>query len=190
MRNNILMFIIYLTFVFAFSELLLMVFKHSRIETAKTRKDQGSMMLIWVMITIGFTLGFFLAKHGSFNFINSAITGIGLLMIMTGIIIRWLAIIQLGKSFIVDVAITEVTELKTDGLYKKIRHPSYLGLLLIIIGFSVTMNSFFSFLVLVVPVFIAVIYRISVEEKVLTNEFGESYSGYKSRTKKLIPGIF
>jgi len=190
MRINILQLIIYLTFVFAFSEFLLMLLKNSRIKTAKTRKDQGSMILIWVMITIGFTLGFFLAKHYSWNFINSVIGGIGLMLVLTGIIIRWLAIIQLGKSFTVDVAITDAAKLKTDGLYKKIRHPSYLGLLLIIVGFSSTMNSLYSFLVLSVPVFIAVLYRIRVEEKVLTNEFGEMYSEYKFKTKKLIPGIY
>jgi protein-S-isoprenylcysteine O-methyltransferase Ste14 len=169
---------------------MLMLFRHSGTKTSKTRKDQGSMIIIWIMITGGFILGFYLAKHDSWNYINYVITGIGLILIITGIIIRWLAIIQLGESFTVDVAITDFSMLKIDGLYKKIRHPSYLGLLLIIFGFSVTMNSFYSFLVLAVPVFIAVLYRIRVEEKVLANEFGESYSGYKSKTKKLIPGIF
>jgi protein-S-isoprenylcysteine O-methyltransferase Ste14 len=182
--------IVYLSFVFAFSELLLMLFKHSRIKTAKTRKDQGSMIFIWAMITFGFIGGFFLAKHDSWNSINSVIAGIGLMLILVGIIIRWLAIIQLGKSFTVDVAITEVAKLKTDGLYEKVRHPSYLGLLLIIIGFSATMNSLCSFLILVIPVSLSILYRISVEEKVLIQEFGYSYSEYKSKSKKLIPGIY
>jgi protein-S-isoprenylcysteine O-methyltransferase Ste14 len=42
----------------------------------------------------------------------------------------------------------------------------------------------------VVPVLIAVLYRISVEEKVLMTEFGESYMAYKTGTKKIIPGIY
>lgn len=182
--------IVSLSLLFAVSELLLMLFRHSRIKTVKTRKDQGSMMFIWVMITLGFTSGFFLAKHDSWHPVNSLITGIGLMLILSGIIVRWLAIIQLGKSFTVDVAITAFAKLKTDGLYKKIRHPSYFGLLLIIIGFSVTMNSIYSFLVFVIPVGCAVIYRISVEEKVLLNEFGNDYLNYRSNTKKLIPGIY
>lgn len=60
----------------------------------------------------------------------------------------------------------------------------------IVIGFAATMNSLNSFLVLVLPVFFAVIFRIGVEEKVLIKEFGNSYLEYKSKTKKLIPGIF
>ena len=167
-----------------------MLVKHSKIKTSKTRKDRGSMILLWAMITLGFTCGFFLAKHNSWNSINTLIAGIGLLFVLSGIVIRWIAIIQLGKSFTVDVAITEVASLKTDGLYKRVRHPSYIGLLLIILGFSATMNSFYSFLVLVVPVFLAIIYRIHVEESVLTQEFGESYFLYMSKTKKLIPGVY
>ncbi|MGA2407495.1 MAG: isoprenylcysteine carboxylmethyltransferase family protein [Bacteroidales bacterium] len=190
MRINIMQLIICFSFVFAFSELLLMLFKHSRIKTAKTRKDQGSMILIWAMITFGFIGGFNLAKHDSWHSINSVVAGIGLMIVLTGIVIRWLAIIQLGKSFTVDVAITEVAKLKTDGLYKKVRHPSYLGLLLIIIGFSATMNSIYSLLILTIPVSLAILYRISVEEKVLIQEFGNRYSEYKSQSKKLIPGIY
>ena len=112
------------------------------------------------------------------------------MLVLAGIIIRWVAIIQLGKSFTVDVAITEVARIKTDGLYKQVRHPSYLGLLLIIIGFSATMNSLYSFFILVVPVFLAITYRISIEERVLIDEFGESYIRYMAKTKKIIPGVY
>ena len=182
--------LMYLSFAFALSEFLLMLFKNSRTTFAKTRNDQGSMIFIWVTITLGFTGGFILAKYDFWNIVNYFLTGIGSILILTGIIIRWLSIIQLGKSFTVDVAITDTAKLKQDGLYKRIRHPSYLGLLLIITGFSITMNSFYSFLVFILPVVFAIIYRISVEEKVLINEFGHDYSEYVSKTKKLIPGIF
>lgn len=52
------------------------------------------------------------------------------------------------------------------------------------------MNSFYSFLVLVLPVLIAVIFRIGVEENVLIKEFGNSYVEYRSKTKRLIPGVY
>ena len=190
MKISILQIITYMTFVFAFSEFLLMLFKHSKIKTVKTRKDKGSMILLWIMITLGFTGGFFLADHNPWNSMNLFITGIGLLLALAGIIIRWTAIIQLGKSFTVDVAITDAGILKTDGLYKQVRHPSYNGLLLIVIGFSLTMNSLYSLLVLVIQVLIAIIYRINVEEKLLISEFGKRYTLYMMSTKRLIPYIF
>jgi len=177
--------IVYISFAYAASELLLMLLKRSKRETVKTRDDRGSLILLWMMITIGFVAGFILSKPE-----NHFWAGFGSVFIVAGLIIRWTAILQLDRSFTVDVAITDSANLKTDGIYEKVRHPSYLGLLLIIFGFSITMSSFFSFLVLTVPVFTAVLYRINIEEKVLRNEFGNSYSEYESRTKKLIPGIF
>jgi protein-S-isoprenylcysteine O-methyltransferase Ste14 len=176
---------IYMSFAFALSELLLMIIKRSDSVTSRTRNDRGSLIFLWLMITIGFTSGFFLSKP-----INQFWGGFGFVFIIYGLIIRWIAILQLGKSFTVDVAITSSSNLKTDGIYKRIRHPSYSGILLIVVGFSAIMSSLYSFLVLVVPVFIAINYRINIEEKVLINEFGESYRIYRSETKKLIPFIY
>lgn len=177
--------IIYLSFAFAISELLLMLIKRSKGAAVKTRNDRGSLIFLWLMITLGFVVGFFLSKP-----INDFWAGFGFPMITFGLIIRWIAILQLGKSFTVDVAINNSATLKTDGIYERVRHPSYLGLLLIVLGFSFTMNSIYSFFAFVVPVSIAIIYRIMVEEKVLLNEFGDSYSEYKTKTKRIIPGIY
>jgi Putative protein-S-isoprenylcysteine methyltransferase len=52
------------------------------------------------------------------------------------------------------------------------------------------MNSLISFFVFFIPVTLAVLYRIRVEEEVLFQEFGDSYREYKSKTKKLIPGVY
>jgi protein-S-isoprenylcysteine O-methyltransferase Ste14 len=183
-------FIVYLTFVFAFSEFGLLLVKRSKLKTVKTRADKGSMILLWIMITFGFICGFFLAKYDHWKLYNYLIACTGLLIVLAGIIIRCVAIIQLGNSFTVDVAINQSSVLKTNGIYKEVRHPSYSGLLLIVLGFSSTMNSISSFLVLVIPVFLAILYRISVEEKVLSDEFGEKYSEYSIGTKRLIPGLY
>ena len=182
--------IVYLAYAFAISELALVLVKRSKTGTVKTRKDRGSLIILWVMMTIGLTCGFFLSKYDSRNSVNYFYAGFGFVFILAGLIIRWVAIIQLGKSFTVDVAITDVAKLKTDGIYKQVRHPSYLGLLLVVTGFSITMNSFYSFLAIVVPIFLAISYRISVEEKVLISEFGDSYIQYKANSKKIIPGIY
>jgi protein-S-isoprenylcysteine O-methyltransferase Ste14 len=174
-----------LSFAYALSEFLLMLLKKSKGGSVKTRNDRGSLIFLWTMITLGFAAGFILSKP-----VNSIAAGFGFPLIIGGLIIRWVAIIQLGSAFTVDVAINKNVNLKTDGIYERIRHPSYLGMLLVVTGFSATMCSLYSFLVLVVPVFIAIVYRISVEEKVLINEFGNCYSMYMESTKKIIPGIF
>lgn len=177
--------IVYMSFVFALSEFMLMLAKRSKSGNTKTRNDSGSLIILWIVITIGFTGGFFLSKP-----LSEFWKGFGLVFIITGLIVRWIAILQLGKSFTVDVAITNSSVLKTDGLYERVRHPSYTGLLSIIAGFSFAMSSFYSFLVFFVPVFMAIVYRISIEEKILISEFGDRYLKYKENTKRIIPGIW
>jgi protein-S-isoprenylcysteine O-methyltransferase Ste14 len=182
--------IICLTYAFGLSEFMLMLVKRSRIKTSKSRSDRGSLILLWIAITFGFTGGFFLSEHGLWNIVNYIFACAGLILVLTGLIIRWTAIMQLGRSFTVDVAITNVTRLKTDGIYKWVRHPSYLGLLLVVTGFAVTMNSIYSFIAVVFPIFLAIGYRILVEERLMFKEFGEKYTTYMKSTKKLIPGIY
>jgi protein-S-isoprenylcysteine O-methyltransferase Ste14 len=46
-----------------------------------------------------------------------------------------------------------------------------------------------SLLVIVVPTFLVLFYRIQVEEKVLLANLGEGYASYTGRTKRLLPGL-
>lgn len=177
--------LVILALLFGFSELILVFFKRSKKGKVKTRKDRGSIIFLWSMITLGITAGFFLSGQ-----INQFWLGFGSVFIVSGLIIRWISILQLGKSFTVDVAITESAVLKTDGMYEWLRHPSYFGILLIVTGFAAVMNSVLSFIVLVIPVLLAIIYRIKTEEELLVAEFGSEYISYMSTTKKLIPYIY
>ena len=115
---------------------------------------------------------------------------IGLVIVIIGIFIRWATILQLNKAFTVDVAISVDHKLKTDGLYSLVRHPSYSGMLLNYLGLSIAMNSWYSILVLNIPIILVLQYRIYIEEKLLTESFGEEYLNYKKRTKRIIPFIY
>lgn len=174
-----------MSLAFGFSELLLLLIKRSKTGRTKIQKDQGSLILLWVAITIGFTAGFFFSKPTS-----EFLFGFGIGFVISGLLIRWLSIIQLGKSFTVDIAIMHSSQLITDGMYERIRHPSYSGLLAIVLGFAITMGSIISFFVFVIPVICAIIYRIEIEEKILRQEFGDDYNNYMKETKKVIPGIY
>ncbi|WP_177188606.1 methyltransferase family protein [Alkalibacterium subtropicum] len=111
-------------------------------------------------------------------------------LILTGVLVRFSAIRQLGSSFSVNVGVQKGTELEQDGLYKFIRHPSYTGEIIIFLGVSIAffhpVSSLFAF---VFPTS-AILYRIHTEEKVLLTSFGEEYKKYQKRTKKIIPFIY
>lgn len=177
----------WLQLLFFVTELSLLLFRRSKQSTVKNKRDRRSLLILWVVIASCLSLGPWAAAYQVWIF--NGIT-IGVIIYTVGFIIRWTAIYQLGRMFTVDVTITDQHVLKTSGLYKLVRHPSYLGLLLIIAGLGVCLNSALSLIIMFAPAFIAISYRISIEEKALTDEFGEQYAIYQSKVKKLIPGIY
>lgn len=167
-----------------------MIVKRSGKASSTVQRDKGSLILLWVTITICFTLGFMLSFHGRWGINEFQFYFLGLFIIFVGSVIRWLSIYKLKKAFTVDVAIGAEHKLKTNGLYKVVRHPSYLGLWLIMIGFAIGMNSFLSAVFIIIPMFLVIHYRIVVEEKVLLEAFGEEYKQYQASTKRLIPWVY
>jgi protein-S-isoprenylcysteine O-methyltransferase Ste14 len=76
------------------------------------------------------------------------------------------------------------------GPYRLVRHPSYAGLLLALVGVGIANGSALSVLVCILAPLPAVVWRIRVEEAALTSAFGDSYRDYSRRTHRLIPGIW
>ena len=115
-------------------------------------------------------------------------TGISLLILGSGI--RIWAIRHLGKFFTNSVQFDSRHQLITTGPYKMIRHPSYLGAYLAIIGSALFLNAILIFCIGVVIMFAAYLYRIQVEEIGLKKTFEKEYPIYQNNTKRLIPFIY
>jgi protein-S-isoprenylcysteine O-methyltransferase Ste14 len=178
----------YLPCIFFVSEFILLIVKRSNKDTVKKQSDSRSLLVLWIVISLSIFAGGYLSVYNLWPVAYSFQIGIAISII--GFIIRWVSILQLGKMFTVDVSISSTHNLKTNGLYNIVRHPSYLGLLLIIAGIAVTMGSLLSCLVVIIPVFFALNYRIIVEEKVLIDEFGNEYINYCKRVSRLIPWLY
>ena len=86
--------------------------------------------------------------------------------------VRWVAILSLGKAFSVNVAIRDTQNLKRSGLYHFARHPSYTGMMLMFLALGLAQNSWWACLCLLLPVTAALLYRIHVEEIALNEAFG------------------
>jgi len=115
---------------------------------------------------------------------------LGLLFMLAGIAIRIVAIWTLRRFFTVHVTIHENHELIRSGLYRLVRHPSYTGALLAFLGLALTMGNGLSILVLVIPITMAFLRRIRVEEAALREKFGADYDAYRRETNALIPGVY
>jgi len=81
-------------------------------------------------------------------------------------------------------------QLVEKGLYKIIRHPGYLGQLIIFLGISTCLSNWLSILLMLVPVLLGYLNRINVEEKFMVEQMGQKYLDYQKRTKRLIPMIY
>jgi len=103
--------------------------------------------------------------------------------------LRLWPVFVLGHRFSGLVAIQPGHTLVTNGIYSVIRHPSYLGLLVAMLGWGLTFRSGVGVLLtaLMIPPLLA---RIASEERLLRSQFGDEYDAYRARTSRLIPGIF
>jgi len=75
------------------------------------------------------------------------------------------------------------------GPYRLVRHPSYSGAIVTMIGIGLAIQSLAGLLILLVLSGVAYAYRIRVEEEALQKDLGEQYSSYMRRTKRLIPFV-
>ena len=96
---------------------------------------------------------------------------------------------MLGHRFSGLVAIQPGHQLVTSGVYRVIRHPSYLGLLVNALRWALAFRSAVGVLLtaLLLPPLLA---RIHAEERMLRTQFGREYDAYRSRTARLLPGIY
>jgi protein-S-isoprenylcysteine O-methyltransferase Ste14 len=107
-----------------------------------------------------------------------------------GLGIRAAAIATLGSAFSANVATRTGQRLERSGLYRVVRHPSYLDLELILLACALHARTWVCFAVAFVLPTLAVLYRIHVEEGALRLAFGSDYEDYSRSTKLLIPGIY
>ncbi len=98
--------------------------------------------------------------------------------------------LYLGRFYTVEVTIAPGHRLIDSGPYRYIRHPAYAGALLAFFGLGMAMGNAASVIAVLLPLAIALRYRIHVEETVLRETLGARYLTYMRRTKKLIPLIF
>ena len=97
--------------------------------------------------------------------------------------------VRLGRQFSVQVTLQEDHALITDGPYRFLRHPRYLGIILFSTGISMIFRSAAG-LGLVVLITAVLIWRIVDEETLLHRQFGEAWEVYRRRTRRLVPWIY
>jgi protein-S-isoprenylcysteine O-methyltransferase Ste14 len=157
-----------------------------------TNEDRGSRLVIgvsWAAAIVAAALARSRAAGAAFP--GDAITfGVGLAFSWAGIGLRLWSEATLGRYFTFSVMTSADQPVITTGPYGFVRHPSYLGLLLIFTGIGLMFANWLSLAALVLIPLAGLIYRIRVEEAALSQALGEIYTDYAARRKRLIPMLW
>ncbi len=109
---------------------------------------------------------------------------------LLGLILRLQATRTLGAFFTRTLVAAADQPIIQKGPYRVVRHPGYLGDLLMWIGASMATQNGFAIAFITCVMLLAYAYRIRREETMLRVTLGESYAAYMARTKRLIPFIY
>ena len=181
----------FLGLIYLVSEVLLTITRRSRSATG-TKQDRSTLRVLWIVIMVSVTAGVFVAMNwrtGALPYAR-AFEVAGVALFAAGLIFRWWAIITLGRFFTVDVTIEKDHELVERGPFRVVRHPSYTGVLLAFVGFALTLRNWGAILIVLIPIFVAFVRRMNVEEVALSRALGDRYVDYMRRTKRLVPGVY
>lgn len=157
------------------------------------KDDKKTVRFVEGAIFFGIFLAFFSAwRFPGYHIIDNQLLAlyIGVALIWTGLIFRFYAVHVLGKYFRRVAMIQSEDEFLRSGPYRYIRHPSYAGSLITLLGCGIVLHNMISVVSIMLFSFLGYLIRMSVEEALLEKQFGKAYLEYEKRTKRLIPFVY
>ncbi|HUA51278.1 MAG TPA: isoprenylcysteine carboxylmethyltransferase family protein [Candidatus Sulfotelmatobacter sp.] len=156
------------------------------------REDRGNRWVLAAFGVLGLIDGYLPAytdRAGFWTLDGGTVRWLGVALLAVGGALRLWPVVVLGNRFSGLVAIQPRHQLVTGGIYRVIRHPSYLGALVYSLGWGLAFRSSVGVAIaaLLIPPLVA---RMNSEERLLRAQFGGAYDAYCARTSRLIPGVY
>jgi protein-S-isoprenylcysteine O-methyltransferase Ste14 len=155
-----------------------------------TAEDRATRILIAAAIGAAIVVALLTANRASSLRIPGPHRTAGLIVMWLGLAIRVWAVAALGRAFRTTVEVDPDQGIVTSGPYRWVRHPSYTGLLAIMAGLGLAAGNWLALVACVALPLAALLRRIHVEEAELTRVLGQPYRLYRTRTKRLVPGLW
>lgn len=95
--------------------------------------------------------------------------------------------VHLGRNWSPIPNVKEEHELVTSGPYRLVRHPIYTGMIVAALGTAFVIPVWFAIFAAITAMFI---WRVRVEEDLMTKQFPNHYPEYKKHTWALIPYVW
>jgi protein-S-isoprenylcysteine O-methyltransferase Ste14 len=141
------------------------------------------MTFIVILASISYYYNF-----GLFNYNLGYI--IGFLLFIIGLVLQGIAEATLGKYYLPSIGTVEGQKIIKNGIYKYIRHPGYLGEILIFFGLGFVTYNWLGILGAFIVALIVYAGEVIPEEKYMLEKFGKEYEEYMKETFRFIPYIF
>jgi protein-S-isoprenylcysteine O-methyltransferase Ste14 len=166
-------------------------FRDLRSGAWKSRQDASSYFALTAAIVGGFGAGLLLALHQTVSLPDPALCVVaGLALAWAGMLLRLWAVLTLGPLFTTTVVVRREQRVITSGPFRFVRHPSYLGVLILLAGFGIALGDLAGATVMVVLPALGLMWRIRVEEAALSKGLGDTYTEYRRGRKRLVPWIW
>jgi protein-S-isoprenylcysteine O-methyltransferase Ste14 len=168
-----------------------LTFRDFRSGAWRAKQDAGSVFWVVAGIVAGFAAAFALAYGHVLTLPHPHVWLVaGLVIAWAGLLLRGWAVLTLGRSFTTVVQVKEGQQVVSSGPYRLVRHPSYLGLLMIFLGLGLALDDLASAVALVALSTVGLVRRIMVEEALLRAGLGDSYTEYSQDRARLFPGVW
>lgn len=177
--------------VVTFAMLVAAMFSSANLSTGE-REDRGNRWVLAAFGVLGLLSGWLPAFTDRKEFLTidgEAVRWIGVALYAAGGALRLWPVFVLGRRFSGLVAIQPGHQLVTTGLYSMIRNPSYLGMIVLGVGWALAFHSLVG-VALALLMIVPLVARIRSEESLLSSQFGAQYEDYRARTWRLVPGIY
>jgi protein-S-isoprenylcysteine O-methyltransferase Ste14 len=114
---------------------------------------------------------------------------VGLALTIGGIAFAIWARFYLGRNWSARVTIKKGHELVRSGPYAIVRHPIYTGILAALSGTALAIGQIHALLGFAIAI-VGMVLKFRLEEKFMTEQFGEQYATYQREVKSLVPYVW
>jgi protein-S-isoprenylcysteine O-methyltransferase Ste14 len=165
----------------------------NRDDEGAKRAEAGNRSFWWILP--GFVAVFFIPPL-EFMFLHPILPHslimelMGLMIILTGFTIRIWTRLTIGRMYSGYLRVQVGQVLVTEGPYRLVRHPGYTGFVIMALGLCIGYASLIGLIAIPVLLLPGLAYRMKVEERLLTEQFGEQYRVYALKTRQLLPFVW
>jgi protein-S-isoprenylcysteine O-methyltransferase Ste14 len=114
----------------------------------------------------------------------------GIILMLCGYAVRTAAARTLGRFYSRTLRMKDDHRVVSEGIYSSIRHPGYLGVMLMFLGAGLAAANYIVLAAIAALIIPAYLHRIAVEERMLFSALGKDYAEYARRTKRLLPFVY